>query len=264
MPQTALNEPLAAWLVRRKRVRRRRKHQPCREVVEVGLGCDRMHFTLFDARLICSIGFNGWAAAALACKAPLSSTSIPSGYTRNAFLADVILISQATYEHCSPLMSGTGRPQYLIVGNDDVAQMLEGYTVQTLRPGSRSRPARRASRRCRGASGGPATAASAPAWAFSFRLTTTTCICRVGAIAPRRRSDQAGYRDPAGAQSRSGLMSIDTAVEVVRKLRPRWVIPSHWSPANGGGYLDVKAFQAALAGLAEVVIPGEAATAAAV
>jgi L-ascorbate metabolism protein UlaG (beta-lactamase superfamily) len=59
-------------------------------------------------------------------------------------------------------------------------------------------------------------------------------------------------------------MSIDTAVEVVRKLRPRWVIPSHWSPANGGGYLDVKAFQAALAGLAEVVIPGEAATAAAV
>jgi hypothetical protein len=50
-------------------------------------------------------------------------------------------------------------------------------------------------------------------------------------------------------------------VEVVRALRPHWVIPYHWNAGAGGSFLDVRVFQAAVGDLANVVIAGQMATA---
>ena len=59
----------------------------------------------------------------------------PVGITRNAFLADVILISEASYDHCSALDVGKlSSPQTIVVGNDEVARVLEDVAVRVLRP----------------------------------------------------------------------------------------------------------------------------------
>ena len=57
----------------------------------------------------------------------------PVGITRNAFLADVILISQASYDHCSALdVRKLVGPDTIVVGNDEVARALEDETVRVL------------------------------------------------------------------------------------------------------------------------------------
>jgi L-ascorbate metabolism protein UlaG (beta-lactamase superfamily) len=51
-------------------------------------------------------------------------------------------------------------------------------------------------------------------------------------------------------------MGVENAVEAVRRLRPRWVIPSHWgSPSEGGTAVDVRLFVERVGELAELVLP---------
>lgn len=51
-------------------------------------------------------------------------------------------------------------------------------------------------------------------------------------------------------------MDVSSAVEAVRRMRPRWVIPSHWgNPSEGGTALDVRIFTEQVGSMAEVVLP---------
>jgi L-ascorbate metabolism protein UlaG (beta-lactamase superfamily) len=51
-------------------------------------------------------------------------------------------------------------------------------------------------------------------------------------------------------------MDVESAVEAVRRLRPRWVIPSHWGTTlEGGTSLDVRIFADRVSDMAEVVMP---------
>ena len=53
-------------------------------------------------------------------------------------------------------------------------------------------------------------------------------------------------------------MDVHDAVEAVRRLKPRWVIPSHWGTnSEGGSSLDVKLFPEFVEreNLAQVVVP---------
>lgn len=51
-------------------------------------------------------------------------------------------------------------------------------------------------------------------------------------------------------------MSIADAVQAVQRMRPRWVIPSHWGVAGeGASVADARDFAAALKGTAEVILP---------
>jgi L-ascorbate metabolism protein UlaG (beta-lactamase superfamily) len=53
-------------------------------------------------------------------------------------------------------------------------------------------------------------------------------------------------------------MDVANAVEAVRRLRPRWVLPSHWgNAAEGGTNVDARLFAEAIQQdkLAEVIIP---------
>lgn len=54
----------------------------------------------------------------------------------------------------------------------------------------------------------------------------------------------------------SHSMTLSTALEAVRLLRPRYVIPSHWgSTHEGGTYLDAQALAQQVGDLAQVIIP---------
>jgi L-ascorbate metabolism protein UlaG (beta-lactamase superfamily) len=51
-------------------------------------------------------------------------------------------------------------------------------------------------------------------------------------------------------------MNVETAVEAVRKLKPRWVFPSHWGTTlEGGTVFEARMFADQVAGLAEVLLP---------
>jgi len=52
-----------------------------------------------------------------------------------------------------------------------------------------------------------------------------------------------------------GALDVPGAVDVVKKMHPRWVIPSHWgSVGEGATREDAKAFKDAIGGRATVVI----------
>lgn len=54
----------------------------------------------------------------------------------------------------------------------------------------------------------------------------------------------------------SHTMTLDEALEAVRLMRPRYVIPSHWgSTHDGSTYLEAQAFAQQVGTSAEVIIP---------
>lgn len=178
----------------------------------------------------------------------------PWRIARSAFHADVILISQAAYDHCSPAdIAKLHGPETLIIADEAAAGVLDGLAVETLRPWQ-SLNVGRARITAMPAQISPILADD-QGLGFLISLDTydiyyagdTMLLPEMSRIRP----DIAIL--PVG--SSSGLMDSAAAVEAVRRLQPRWVIPSHWGSTEGGSYLDLRAFQAALGDLAEVVIP---------
>jgi L-ascorbate metabolism protein UlaG (beta-lactamase superfamily) len=51
----------------------------------------------------------------------------------------------------------------------------------------------------------------------------------------------------------NGTMTVSEAAEVVKQMRPRWVIPSNWGPATE---MNVRLFKREVGGRAQVIIPG--------
>lgn len=181
----------------------------------------------------------------------------PWRVARNAFLADLILISHQEYTHCSPAdVRKLCGPTTVIISDATAKVMLPDERVQVLRPWQSVNVGR-------------------------------ARISAIPACTPNKRSpsDETGlgflisldYHDiyyagetgltPEMARLRPDLailpiglpnvMSVDEAVEAVRLLRPRWVLPSHWHAAEGGAYLDVRNFEDAVGDLATVLVPAQ-------
>ncbi len=173
---------------------------------------------------------------------------------RSACLADVILVSSDRYDHCSPAdVSKLQGPHTRIVANAAAAKLLGGEgAVQVLRP-----------------------------WQSLNigRVRITAIPARVPGIKPYLPdSENVGYLlsldyydiyyagdtvvIPDMARLRPDIailplggdsaMSVSAAVEAVKILRPRWVIPGHCS-GKGSSYLDIRAFQQAVGSHAEVM-----------
>lgn len=53
----------------------------------------------------------------------------------------------------------------------------------------------------------------------------------------------------------NGALSIEDAVQVVRAMQPRWVLPCNWGSSEGATHLDAKQFRDLASDYAEVVIP---------
>ena len=166
--------------------------------------------------------------------------------------ADIILITHDHYDHCSPAdIDKLRSPTTRVITNYMASTIVEATTV--LRPWQVINV-------------GKVSIKAVPAY-NSHHPQSFDCL---GYVISMDHYDiyYAGDTDfiPEMAKIRcdiailpiGGRQTMDAvrAVEAVKCLRPRWVIPSHWgSPLEGGTLADVKVFTAGLKGLAEVVVP---------
>lgn len=176
----------------------------------------------------------------------------PWRVAREAFSADVILVTHDHYDHCSPAdVEKLRGPDTKVITNSMAASVLSDAIV--LRPWQVMNV-------------GKASIKAVPAYnshhpqAFDglgfvisidhydiYYAGDTDVIPEMNKI----RCDIAIL--PIGGRQ---TMDPEAAIEAVKCLKPRWVIPSHWgSPSEGGSLLDVKAFTRGVEGLAEVVLP---------
>lgn len=184
----------------------------------------------------------------------------PVRIARNAFVADMILVSQANLDHFSPAdVRKLLGPNTVIVGNHDVVDALAPVKTEILRPWHSMNYGRARI---------TAVPADQPAY---YRAQSLSYLISLDyydiyyAGSPQLLPEARHLRPdiailPVGSRSNS-LSGIDELVEVVATLRPRWVIPNHINADAGGSALDVRAFQAAVGDLADVIIPGQVAAA---
>ncbi len=172
--------------------------------------------------------------------------------------ADLILVTRATYENCSPRVLETlCGPSTVIVANTAAADCLSGHDVRVLRPWQSTSMGRA---RITAIPPHPTRSARLPADelpAVAYLISEDLYdIYYAGetVILPDTMAFRPDIAILPVRNARTGLLDLDYVVEAVRILRPRWVIPSHWAD-NGRGYLELKAFEAALSGSAEIVIP---------
>ncbi len=176
----------------------------------------------------------------------------PWRVARNAFHADAILVSHDHYDHCSPAdVEKLRGPGTVVLTNTSAASILSDATI--LRPWQVFNV-------------GPVCIKAVPAY-NSHHPKEFGCL---GFVISMNHYDiyYAGDTDlidemamircdiailPVGGRQ---TMNVEHAIEAVRRLRPRWVIPSHWgTPSEGGTLLDVKALARGVEGLAELVLP---------
>jgi L-ascorbate metabolism protein UlaG (beta-lactamase superfamily) len=176
----------------------------------------------------------------------------PWRVARNAFHADIILVTHDHYDHCSPAdVEKLRGPGTIVVTNSMAAALIDGATV--LRPWQ----ALNVDRACIKAI--PAYNSHHPkefeGLGFVISLDhydiyyagDTDLIPEMLTIRPDIAILPIGGRQ---------TMGVENAVEAVRRLRPRWVIPSHWgSPSEGGTAVDVRLFVERVGELAELVLP---------
>jgi L-ascorbate metabolism protein UlaG (beta-lactamase superfamily) len=186
----------------------------------------------------------------------------PWRVVRSTFLADVVLIGHDHYEHFSIAdIEKLRGPETIIVTNPAVAAQVEGSTI--LRPWH-SLTVDRAAIKAIPAYSIDDFRHPKEAGGLGFLISLnfydiyyagdTGIIPEMDALRP----DIAIL--PIDG---SGGLNVDQAVEVVRKMRPRWVIPSNWGALAGGAtQQDVDALRRALAGRAEVISPARLPTSA--
>jgi L-ascorbate metabolism protein UlaG (beta-lactamase superfamily) len=166
--------------------------------------------------------------------------------------ADIILITHDHYDHCSPAdVEKLRGPETMVIGNAMAAAVINDVTV--LRPWQTINVGR-------------ASIKSVPA----YNSHHPQSFDGLGYIISLNHYDiyYAGDTDlipemdrirpdiailPIGGRQ---TMNAVQAAEAVRRLRPRWVIPSHWgSPAEGGTKVDVRSFTENVGDAADVILP---------
>lgn len=173
----------------------------------------------------------------------------PWRVARTAFLADVILLSNDQYDHCSPAdVEKLRGPNTVVVGNAHAANVI-GSDVVVLRP-------------WQSLNIGTARITAVPAYTYTnhhpvskgelgfvisigyYDIYYAGCTEFVPELS-RVQADIAILPLAAG----EGTMSMDNLTALARSVNPSWVIPSHWGSMNGTQY-DVQA-------LARAIQPGQ-------
>lgn len=178
----------------------------------------------------------------------------PWRVARNAFHADVILVSTDQYDHCSPAdIDKLCGPDTLVVTNPGAAAVL-GDVATVLRP-------------WQSLNVGAARITAVPAYTFTDHHPVSKG--ELGFIVSIDYYDiyYAGITDTVPEMNYvqadvailplaagEGAMNQDRMAELVRDMQPRWVIPSHWG-TMGGTHHDAQALARELDTHTQVVLP---------
>ncbi|RPJ01050.1 MAG: hypothetical protein EHM39_03880 [Chloroflexi bacterium] len=176
----------------------------------------------------------------------------PWRVARSAVPADVILVTNDLFDHCSPAdVEKLCDVNTLVIASAEAASLLGDY-VTVIRPWQ-----------CINHGGACITAVSAYTFGEYYPVSKgglgfiislgyyDIYYASVTDLVPELdcvRADIAILPVAAGP----GTLNTEGAAALVDNLRAKWVIPSHWG-TFGGTYLDVQVLERALDGRAEVV-----------
>lgn len=179
----------------------------------------------------------------------------PWRVARHTFHADVILVSHNHYDHCSLADIDKLRgPETVVIGNDLVAREIPGCKV--LRPWQ-SIAIDRASIKA-------IPAYSPKSWQHPPEDGGLGFIISLNYFDIYYAGDTQIIPEMDGIRPDIAILPIDgngtltmsEAVEVVKKMRPRWVLPSNWGPlTEGASEHDAAQFKREVGERAEVIIP---------
>jgi len=182
----------------------------------------------------------------------------PWRVVRTAFHADVILVGHDHYDHCSIADINKLRgPETKIVGNERVAQQIEDATV--IRPWQ-SIAFERASVKAVPAYSPNQVQHPQEHGGLGFIISINYHdIYYAGDTKIIPEMDRIQQPDIVILPiDDDGTLSIEEAVDVVKKLRPQWVIPCNWGAAGeGASQLDMLTFKRLVSQYAEFIIPSQ-------
>ena len=175
----------------------------------------------------------------------------PSLVTRNTFLADVILVGHHHDEHFSVASINKLRgPQTRILTNEYLTREIEGSQIirpwQSIvvdRAGIKAIPAYSPNSLLHPQSDGGLGFVISVNYYDIYYAGDTQIIPEMSTIHPDIAILPIDGR---------GTLTVDDAVEVVKMMRPRWVIPCNWGIATQA---DARLFKKAVSGRAEVILP---------
>jgi L-ascorbate metabolism protein UlaG (beta-lactamase superfamily) len=180
----------------------------------------------------------------------------PYRVSRSIFHADLLLISHHHVEHCSQAdISKLRGPNTILLGNELVAQEIEG--CQIMRPWQSMMVER---------AGIKALPAYSPTgWqhpredgGLGFIISLNYYdIYYAGDTQIIPEMDRIRPDIAIVPIDGNGTMTVSEAVDLVKKMRPRWVIPCNWGP---GTEANARLFKQEVAGRSEVIIPSIATT----
>jgi L-ascorbate metabolism protein UlaG (beta-lactamase superfamily) len=153
---------------------------------------------------------------------------------RKAFHADVILVSNDHYDHCSLADIDKLRgPNTLVVGNERVTRQIEGCFVL--------RPWQSVTVDCARITAVPAyspndfrhpIADGGLGFVISLQMYDIYYAGDTQAIPEMERIHPDIAILPIDG---NGTLTVSEAAQVIRRMRPRWVIPSNWGTSHSGG-----------------------------
>jgi L-ascorbate metabolism protein UlaG (beta-lactamase superfamily) len=171
---------------------------------------------------------------------------------RGSIPADIILITHDHYDHCSPPdVDKLRKEETIVVSNASSATYLGNAVIlrpwQTMNVGRVSIKAVPAYNSHHPLEFGGLGFVISMDYYDIYYAGDTDLIPEMDRISPDIAILPIGGRQ---------TMNTAMAIEAVRKMRPRWVIPSHWGTASEGGTLvDAKTFSTGVEGLTQVVMP---------
>jgi L-ascorbate metabolism protein UlaG (beta-lactamase superfamily) len=178
----------------------------------------------------------------------------PWRVARSVFHADIILISDNDFQHCSPADIDKLRgPDTHVIGSHHVTQDVPDCTVlrpwQSLtmdRASIKAVPAYSPADRQHPAD------ASGLGFVISLNLYDIYYAGNTCTVPEMHRMQPDIAILPIDGR---GNLNVDDAIAVVKAMRPRWVIPSHWGFLGSATQFDAQTLRDATRDIAEVLIP---------